>query len=156
MTHGNDPKAFFTEYVLPAIEDWKHQPTSIRLATLALCELDNLSEHWLRHEHGLRYGEPLMKQQVAPKRDELCRDHLFLALARDVHDTHKHGCLNRPNALIKQGQKATVGDGGASGELAYGEAPGENLEIKTDEGATYDVSAVISDCRSFFGRALGL
>jgi hypothetical protein len=75
---------------------------------------------------------------------------------RDVHDTHKHGCLDRPTALIKQGQKPTVGDGGAYGELAYGEAPGENLEIRTDGGASYDVAAVISECLGFFKQALGL
>jgi hypothetical protein len=44
----------------------------------------------------------------------------------------------------------------AFGEFASGEAPGENLEIKTDGGAIYDVSAVISDCLGFFKQALGL
>jgi hypothetical protein len=95
VAHTTDPNAFFAEYVLPAIADWKRQPTSIRLATLALCELDNLCEHWLRHE------APLTQQEVTLKRNELGKDKLFIAIARDIHDTHKHGGLNRITALIK-------------------------------------------------------
>lgn len=77
----------------------------------------------------------------------------FLGVARDVHDTHKHGRLHRRSAKIRQAQKPTTVDHGGSGpgfgpiadgSLASG--PIQYLVITADDGRTHKLGSVIAQC----------
>ncbi len=94
------PGEFFETYVAPAIAEWRANPSSIRLATLALCELDNLAEHVIIHTN-----PRVRKGEVTQERDKLAGAKPELGLARDIHDTHKHGPLARKSASITKGQR---------------------------------------------------
>jgi hypothetical protein len=86
----------------------------ITAPTDALCQIDNLAEHAANH----------LAQNPGKYRDQLRQREPMLGIARDVHDTHKHGRLTRSNAEIKQGQRAEiVSRGGAIGAGAIGASP---------------------------------
>ncbi|MER8570652.1 hypothetical protein NKH19_00645 [Mesorhizobium sp. M1338] len=84
---------------------------SIRHAILALCEIDNLAEHFILHTNPIA-------PEISAARDALGSAVHQLAIARDTHDTHKHGALGRKSAMITQGQKPTQAQrgGGFSAE----------------------------------------
>src|SRR5262245_32156505 len=128
-----DPRDFWRDYVLPAIRDWENAPLNVRKATIALCELDNLTEHFIRHQK-----PELDKREVTAERDRLATIKQALGIARDVHDTHKHGELSRRSAQITRGQKPrVVGWGGAIGAAPISAVPiggsSEELVLVFDE-----------------------
>jgi hypothetical protein len=98
---GQNPRLFFEEYVVPYVEEWQNEPLAVRKAVVAICQLDALAEHVLctlvtRGEHP--------KEQPAKFRNRMAAREPLLKVARDVHDTHKHGGLERDDALIKSGE----------------------------------------------------
>jgi hypothetical protein len=93
-----NPWQFLKDFVEPAVAEWHADPLNIRRATIALAELDNLAEHFIL------YTQPGLLQ-IAPERDALGLSVPLAAIARDVHDTHKHGPLRRKSATMKQGQR---------------------------------------------------
>lgn len=95
-------REFYKHYVIPAVNDWAEQKLSIRHAVIAACEVDNLAEHYIQETQG-----SLKRHEVGPKRDHLktlCAD---TAILRDIHDTHKHGNLERDSS-IKNGLKTDI------------------------------------------------
>ncbi|QKD02212.1 hypothetical protein [Mesorhizobium loti] len=92
------PRHFLEDFVEPSVNEWAIQPLSARHAIIALGEIDNLAEHFIQHIN------PTV-QRIGPERDALGFALHELAIARDVHDTHKHGALSRKTATITQGQK---------------------------------------------------
>jgi hypothetical protein len=150
------PQNFFDDYVAPAVHEAQRNLLNIRLATVALCELDNMAEHWIL------FGTPTAtRDDVAAQRTALGAGYPSLALARDIHDTHKHGRLTRKNATIKQGQRPTVQPmGGALGSFPLGAAPIggvlDELMIELDDGQRHSVRMVIQDCVSYWRGVLGL
>jgi hypothetical protein len=107
------PQKFLNDYVDPSINDWIAQPLSVRHAIIALGEIDNLAEHFIHHTN------PTLRQ-ITQVRDTLGSAVHELAIARDVHDTHKHGALSRKTATITREQKPTqVQVGGAFSADAF-------------------------------------
>jgi hypothetical protein len=126
---------------------------NVRLAMLAICELDNLLERCIQ-QASLNLSAPQLKAKVSEERNRLGIKFPFLGVARDVHDTHKHGQLHRPSAKVSQAQKPTTvchgGSGllgfGSIGEGSLGEGPSEYLVIVADDGRTHELGSVIAQC----------
>lgn len=147
---------FWNIFVLPSLEDWERHPTCIRRATIALCELDNLTEHFLQHQ-----SPGTTRPQVAAAREELGRVHSYLALARDIHDTHKHGALTRKTATISKAQRPSVKHSGGAllnvsplNSFAFNEPPAAVLIIIDDGGHSHDLTSIIKQCRDHWKREL--
>jgi hypothetical protein len=84
------------EYVTPAVDIWKANQPSKHLAIHALSQIDILAEVVANH----------IGRKAGPYRDDLGQRYPALAKIRDAHDSHKHGHLNRRNALfVSQGQR---------------------------------------------------
>src|SRR6478752_3164028 len=99
-----DPREFMKDYVLPAMSECNNarREHTARKMTVAFCELDNLAEHFILHtSHGLASA------LVGQERTKLGEAHPIVALARDIHDTHKHGKLKARKfvRVVSQGQK---------------------------------------------------
>jgi hypothetical protein len=94
------PRKFFDTYVVPAVDAWQRDQRNERLAIQALNEIDNLAEHVLKHVNPIA--------SVKHERDKLAAIRPSLGLARDAHDSHKHGLLGRKNAKITKGQSPKV------------------------------------------------
>src|SRR5215212_3450971 len=92
------PQRFLIEFVLPAITEWRSDPLSVRRATIAICELDNLAEHLVQFK-----SPNISRDDLRKERDRIGASFKHLALCRDIHDTHKHGRLTRKTAMITRG-----------------------------------------------------
>jgi hypothetical protein len=150
-----NPREFLDEYVAPAIYDsQKAGHENIRLATTAICELDNLAEHMILY---LNPGTD--RPGISRERERRAAAVPATGLARDLHDTHKHGPLARKSARITQGQRPeTRYIGGAIGSGPIGAAPigGSIVElwIVADDGTHHLPSAVISECYGYWRTEL--
>jgi hypothetical protein len=121
------PRRFLEEYVRPAVEEWRSEPTNIRRAMAAICELDNLTEHVILHANP-RFDS----RKVSRERERLANLTPDVGVVRDVHDTHKHGRLSRVNATIKNGQQPEIHQIGG-GLLALGPISGGPIAGLMDE-----------------------
>lgn len=140
------PRQFFLDFVEPTVADWMAQPLGARHAIIALCEIDNLAEHFIQHT------QPSLTK-VAHARDALGAMMHDLAIARDVHDTHKHGLLSRKSATITQGQKPKPGrrDGAFSEGFSAGFQIGEPaLVVIADDHAHHYVDDVIQNAVTYW------
>lgn len=136
--------------MLPAIADWQRNSLNVRLATIAICQLDILTEKIINH---LNPG--VSRQGVILERDRLTTVFSGLGVLRDVHDTHKHGLLTRRSAKITQGQPLEIHSyGGAIGSMPIGAAPIggtlNELAIELDDGTRFNVPVTISSCVAFW------
>jgi hypothetical protein len=149
-----DPRDFFNVFVSPALKVWRAEPLDIRLATNVLCELDILAEHFLQ------FTNPnITREQISKDRDALGASYALLAVARDVHDTHKHGRLSRRTALIRSGQRPTmVHKPGYFRPGWYREGwynTGKTaLQVVQDNGVVHDVSDVIEAIVKYWEQEL--
>lgn len=147
MQTNINPREFYDLFVDPAYREWRANPADVRLATILICEFDNLAERFI-----LLSSPGVKRNEIGPLRDALCKRFPYLAAARDIHDTHKHGPLTRKSARIKRGQVAQIRhvDEGlfrkAFGEAAFKEASRAYLVIERDDGTSQNIDHVISDC----------
>ena len=116
------PRAFFDEYVTPALDEWRGDPSSVRHVVALLCQLDIIAEHVITH-----LDPSIARKDIAPARAALVARQPMLQLAGDIHDTHKHGSLTDAKKVRKitggqQPQVTTVGGfgRGSFGSGAYG------------------------------------
>ncbi|RUX75594.1 hypothetical protein EN925_19630 [Mesorhizobium sp. M7A.F.Ca.US.006.04.2.1] len=126
------PLQFLKDFVEPSVAEWAAQDLSVRHAIIALGEIDNLAEHFIRHTNPIA-------QKVSLERDSLGSAVPALAIARDIHDTHKHGALGRKTATITRGQKPTKAQrgGGFSAEtFSSGFDIGEPALVVTEDDQT--------------------
>ena len=150
-----EPVPFYRFFVIPAVETSKRAPLDVRLATEAIAQLDNFAEQVILAR------DPSIKE-VSPERDRLGERNWAVRVCRDVHDTHKHGPLRRKTAKIKSGYSIRRRlslrpyNKFAYNTTAFGGAKVWGLFIQEDEGATYDVSAVIEECVRFWRAELGI
>jgi hypothetical protein len=101
------PRDFFNEYVLPAIEDWRQESTSVRKVVTAISQLDIMADQMIVHDNpGL--GAEELRKHVSAARNAAEASFPLRLVIRDVHDTHKHGPLARRNATITRGQRPQV------------------------------------------------
>ncbi|WP_018900502.1 hypothetical protein [Rhizobium sp. 2MFCol3.1] len=135
--HPND---FMAEYVVPAAEAWKANQQSKHLAVHALSQIDILAEVVAHH----------IGRKPRPFRDDLGQRYPALAKIRDAHDSHKHGQLDRHNALfVSHGQRPDetlghaffVGVTHLSGPLT----PFTFLALMLNDGSNEKVYTLIKD-----------
>jgi hypothetical protein len=98
----NNPRQFLDEFVIPAVEEWKLEPLSVRKAVIAISQIDILADQVVVHRNPGADGDQLRDLQSNARKAE--KDPT-LRLIRDVHDTHKHGPLGRDSATIKTGAR---------------------------------------------------
>jgi hypothetical protein len=95
-----NPRDMFNEYVIPALNDFEQDPTSLHRAVSALINIDALAEHVCQER-----GAP---DSAAQFRDQLKGRCIELAYAWDVHDIHKHGTLTRRTPVLPNGRRPEV------------------------------------------------
>lgn len=136
------PSAFWDQYVDPAIMDWFHHEGDIRRAKIALCELDNFAEHMIL------FLNPSLKvmKGVGRERDRLCSLVAELGIARDIHDTHKHGRLSRRSATITTPTIDTVWNLFPP----LGGLESTELWITDNAGRHHELSQIIWKCRDYW------
>ena len=61
---GIMPRQFLDEFAHPGIAEWRADPFNVRLATIALCQLDILAERVSTPRQAL-LGNPLMQNETA-------------------------------------------------------------------------------------------
>jgi hypothetical protein len=135
-----NPRQFFDQYVMPCVADWQDDPLNIRKAVIAISQIDILADHVIIHQH-----PDFNRGQVANLRKATEQNTPIRLLVRDVHDTHKHGALERPNATIS---------GERHNALQVGTPV---LEIVQDDGTKHLVENVITDALTYWeGELLSL
>ena len=149
-----DPQTFFDEFVRPSLDEAWSEPHSVRRAIVAICELDNLAEHFL-----LRIRPGINRQQLSEARDYLATQVPALGVIRDVHDTHKHGNLHRRTARISQGQRPSIDlVGGMLGFGPFGGAPlggfMEELIISLDDGTRHYLKQTLNEAFTYWSDEL--
>jgi hypothetical protein len=95
-----NPRQFFDQYVMPCVTDWELDPLNIRKALIAISQIDILADHVIIHQH-----PGFTRAQLANVRKATEQNSPIRLLVRDVHDTHKHGPLQRATATITTGER---------------------------------------------------
>lgn len=137
------PKAFWDQFVEPAIMDWFHHEGDVRRATIALCELDNFAEHMIL----FKTPSLASSKGVGRERDMLRGLVPELGIARDIHDTHKHGRLSRPSATITSSPNV---DAVWNLFPPLGDMESIELWITDDSGRRHELRQVIWKCRDYW------
>jgi hypothetical protein len=134
-----DPRQFFDQFVVPCVKDWEHDPLNVRKAILAISQIDILADRVIIHQHpGFTRG------QLANVRKATEQNTPIRLLVRDVHDTHKHGPLQRATATITTGERPKLE---RHGVVQVGTAV---LEIVQDDGIKHLVENVITDALAYW------
>jgi hypothetical protein len=145
------PHQFLNEFVRPTIAEWHAHRSDVRPATIAICQLDILAEHCIRHF----LGGGASRKDITDERNRHGQLRKMVEIVRDAHDTHKHGPLTRRNARITRGQTPHVVDSGGEigatpiGAAAVGGGTPE-LALVLDDGSSYPVDHVIADVLDYW------
>jgi hypothetical protein len=145
-----NPRQFFDQFVVPCVKEWEDDPLDVRKAIIAISQIDILADHVIIHQHpGFTRG------QLANVRKATEQNTRIRLLVRDVHDTHKHGPLQRPSATITTGERPTLERRGAgflsnafqNNTVQLGTSV---LEIVQDDGTKHLVENVITDALTYW------
>jgi len=145
-----NPRQFFDEFVMPCVEEWQLDPLNVRKAVITISQIDILADHVIIHQHpGFTRG------QLANVRKATEQNTRIRLLVRDVHDTHKHGPLQRPTATITTGERPKLERRGAgflsnvfqNNTVQVGTSV---LEIVQDDGTKHLVENVITDALTYW------
>ena len=145
-----NPRQFFDQYVMPCVTDWQLDPLNIRKAVIAISQIDILADHVIIHQHpGFNRG------QIANVRKAVEQNTPIRLLVRDVHDTHKHGPLQRATATITTGERPKLErPGGVFQPSAFQnnvfQVGTPVLEIVQDDGTKHRVENVITDALTYW------
>ena len=132
-----NPRQFFDQYVLPCVRDWQLDPLNVRKAVIAISQIDILADHVIIHQHpGFTRG------QLANVRKATEQNTRIRLLVRDVHDTHKHGPLQRATATITTSERPMQNYAFQVGTPV--------LEIVQDDGTKHLVENVITDALTYW------
>jgi hypothetical protein len=145
-----NPRQFLDQYVLPCVRDWQLDPLNIRKAVIAISQIDILADHVIIHQH-----PGFTRVQLANVRKATEQNSPIRLLVRDVHDTHKHGPLQRPTATITTGERPRLerrrgvfqANAFQNNVVQVG-AP--VLEIVQDDGTKHFVENVINDALTYW------
>ena len=121
---------------MPCVRDWQLDPLNIRKAVIAISQIDILADHVIIHQH-----PGFTRMQLANVRKATEQNSPIRLLVRDVHDTHKHGPLQRPTAKITTGERL-------QNNVFQVGAP--VLEIVQDDGTKHLVENVINDALTYW------
>ena len=129
-----NPRQFLNQFVLPCVKCWERDPLDVRKAVIAISQIDILAD------------------QVTKLRKAMEQNSLIRLLVRDVHDTHKHGPLQRATATITTGERPKLG--GAFEPNAFQsdafQVGTPVLEIVQDDGTKHLVENVITDALTYW------
>jgi len=132
-----NPRQFFDQYVLPCVRDWQLDPLNVRKAVIAISQIDILADHVIIHQHpGFTRG------QLANVRKATEQNTRIRLLVRDVHDTHKHGPLQRATATITTSERPMQNYAFQVGTPV--------LEVVQDDGTKHLVENVITDALTYW------
>src|SRR6476646_304449 len=121
---------------MPCVTDRELDPLNIRKALIAISQIDILADHVIIHQHPC-----FTRMQLANVRNSTEQNSPIRRLVRDVHDTHKHGPLQRPTATITTGERL-------QNNVFQVGAP--VLEIVQDDGTKHFVENVINDALTYW------
>ena len=132
-----NPRQFFDQYVLPCVRDWQLDPLNVRKAVIAISQIDILADQFIIHQHpGFTRG------QLANVRKATEQNTPIRLLVRDVHDTHKHGPLQRATATITTSERPMQNYAFQVGTPV--------LEVVQDDGTKHLVENVITDALTYW------
>ena len=94
------PRQFLDQFVLPCVKCWERDPLNVRIAVIAISQIDILADQLILHQH-----PDFTCDQVTKLRKAMEQNSPIRLLVRDVHDTHKHGPLQRATATITTGER---------------------------------------------------
>jgi hypothetical protein len=137
-----NPRQFFDQYVLPCVTDWQDDPLNIRKAVIAISQIDILADHVIIHQH-----PDFTRMQIGNLRKATEQNTPIRLLVRDVHDTHKHGPLDRLTATITTGERLQ--------NNVY-QVGTPVLEIVQDDGTKHLVENVITDALTYWRDELSI
>ena len=145
-----NPRQFLDQFVLPCVKCWERDPLNVRKAVIAISQIDILADQVILHQHPDFNRDQVTKLRKATEQNSPIR-----LLVRDVHDTHKHGPLQRPSATITSGERPKLG---RSGGVFQPNAFQNNvfdvgtpvLEIVQDDGTKHLVENVITDALTYW------
>jgi hypothetical protein len=132
-----NPRQFFDQYVMPCVTDWELDPLNIRKAVIAISQIDILADHVIIHQHPGFSRVQLQNVRKATEQNTPIR-----LLVRDVHDTHKHGPLQRATATITTSERPMQNYAFQVGTPV--------LEIVQDDGTKHLVENVITDALTYW------
>jgi hypothetical protein len=145
-----NPRQFFDQFVVPCVKDWEDDPLSVRKAVIAISQIDILADQVIIHQH-----PDFNRVQLANVRKATEQHTPIRLLVRDVHDTHKHGPLQRPSATITTGERPKLErrDGIFQADAFQNDAFQVGtpvLEIVQDDGTKHLVENVIADALKYW------
>jgi hypothetical protein len=151
-----NPRQFLDQFVLPCVECWERDPLNVRKAVIAISQIDILADHVIIHQHSGFTRDQVTKLRKATEQNSPIR-----LLVRDVHDTHKHGPLQRATATITTGERPRLGRrGGAFQANAFQnnvfQVGTPVLEIVQDDGTKHFVENVITDALTYWEEELSI
>lgn len=147
---------FFDTHVVPSVEEWRKNPTDLRLAMNAAVALNQMADHFW---HAYSAAEPhrvFGSKTVGAFRDALATQRPAFGLLRDVAEAHKHVKLNRHLRAITSAGQTVVGS------LGYGEAEygvglyggGPEVVVSLDTGERRHFSALVEETMQMWGILL--
>jgi hypothetical protein len=145
-----NPRQFLDQFVLPCVTDWELDPLNIRKAVIAISQIDILADHVIIYQH-----PDYTRAQIRNVRKGTEENTPIRLLVRDVHDTHKHGPLDRDTATITTGERPKLERrGGVSQPNVFQnnvfQVGTPVLEIVQDDGTKHLVENVITDALTYW------
>jgi hypothetical protein len=151
-----NPRQFLEQFVLPCVKCWECDPLNVRKAVIAISQIDILADQVIIHQH-----PDFNRDQVTNLRKAAEQNSPIRLLVRDVHDTHKHGPLQRATATITTGERPKlVHSGGGFEPNAFQndafQVGTQVLEIVQDDGTKHLVENVITDALTYWEGELSI
>lgn len=144
-------RMFWLDFVVPALRDWRGGERNHRFASITLRELDAFAEHVLRFENP-------KSRSIDSAREELRAIEPAIGIIRDLHDTHKHGVLNRRSAKISTLKKPYNQFIGPLGTAPFGSMPLGALtvlvRVRDDSGKSILIPDIIDRGYNYWRRYL--
>ena len=132
-----NPRQFLNQFVLPCVKCWERDPLDVRKAVIAISQIDILADQVILHQH-----PDFTRDQVTKLRKAMEQNSPIRLLVRDVHDTHKHGPLQRATATITTSERPLQNYAFQVGTPV--------LEIVQDDGTKHLVENVITDALTYW------
>ena len=151
-----NPRQFLDQFVLPCVKCWERDPLNVRKAVIAISQIDILADQVIIHQH-----PDFNRDQVTNLRKAAEQNSPIRLLVRDVHDTHKHGPLQRATATITTGERPKlVRSGGIFDPNVFQndvfDVGTPALEIVQDDGTKHLVENVITDALTYWEGELSI
>lgn len=147
---------YWAVHVVPALEEWRANPTDVRRAMVAAVTLYHTADHYWGTHSVTDPPRVFGTSSQSQFRKELADREPDFALLRDVAEAQKHMTLNRSNRRVTDANQTDVGSMGFGegpfGEGPYGGAPSVIIEL--DDGSKRHLSAVVEAVEKMWSARL--